>query len=273
MTRAYDEPDAVYGLVAHSAELAPDRGSVTFRLRPEAKFADGTPLTADDVVFSFDTLKAKGHPLYPRAAARHHQGRGARRPYRALQLHRHRDARPAAGGGGPADPVQGLLRHARVRSDHARSAAGLGPLQDRELQARRVRQLQAPRRLLGQGPAREPRPLQLRRAALRVLSRPHRRTAGAAGRRVRPARGIHRAATGPPATTSPPSRTGGCSCSRYPTRARPARRAFSSTRAVPSSPTFACARRSTTPSTSSGPTRTSSTISTPAPRASSRTPT
>jgi microcin C transport system substrate-binding protein len=64
MTRAVDEPDAVYGLVAASAELAPDGKSVTFYLRPEARFADGTPLTADDVVFSFDTLKTKGHPLF-----------------------------------------------------------------------------------------------------------------------------------------------------------------------------------------------------------------
>jgi microcin C transport system substrate-binding protein len=64
MTRATDEPDAVYALVARSAELAPDRKSVTFRLRSEAKFADGSPLTADDVVFTFVTLKAKGHPNY-----------------------------------------------------------------------------------------------------------------------------------------------------------------------------------------------------------------
>jgi microcin C transport system substrate-binding protein len=64
MTRANDEPDAVYGLVAKSAEVAPDGKSVTFHLRPEARFADGTPLTADDVVFSFDTLKTKGHPIY-----------------------------------------------------------------------------------------------------------------------------------------------------------------------------------------------------------------
>jgi len=64
MTRAYDEPDAVYGLVAQSGEVAPDRNSVTFRLRPEAKFADGSPLTAADVVFSFDILKEKGHPLF-----------------------------------------------------------------------------------------------------------------------------------------------------------------------------------------------------------------
>jgi microcin C transport system substrate-binding protein len=63
MTRAADEPDAVYGLVAESAEVADDGMSVTFYLRPEARFADGSPLTADDVVFSFDTLKTKGHPL------------------------------------------------------------------------------------------------------------------------------------------------------------------------------------------------------------------
>lgn len=62
MTRSTDEPDAVYGLVARSAELAPDRSAVTFRMHPEAKFADGTAVTSADVVFSFDTLKAKGHP-------------------------------------------------------------------------------------------------------------------------------------------------------------------------------------------------------------------
>ncbi len=64
MVPAADEPDAVYGLVAESAEIGDDGKSVTFHLRPEAKFADGTPLTADDVVFSFDILKSKGHPIY-----------------------------------------------------------------------------------------------------------------------------------------------------------------------------------------------------------------
>jgi microcin C transport system substrate-binding protein len=62
MARANDEPDAVYGLVAETADIADDGMSVTFKLRPEAKFADGSPVTADDVVFSFDILKQKGHP-------------------------------------------------------------------------------------------------------------------------------------------------------------------------------------------------------------------
>jgi len=69
MTRAADEPDAVYGLVAENAEIADDRMSVTFKLRPEAKFNDGSPLTADDVVFSFDALKTKGHPIYAQTLA------------------------------------------------------------------------------------------------------------------------------------------------------------------------------------------------------------
>jgi len=64
MTRAEDERDAVYGLVASEAEVSLDGKSVTFRLRPAAKFADRSPLTAEDVVFSFDTLKAKGHPRF-----------------------------------------------------------------------------------------------------------------------------------------------------------------------------------------------------------------
>lgn len=62
MVRALDEPDAVYGLVAETADVAPDGMSVTFKLRPEAKFADGSPVTSEDVIFSFETIKAKGHP-------------------------------------------------------------------------------------------------------------------------------------------------------------------------------------------------------------------
>lgn len=64
MVRAFDEPDAIYGLVAHAVELADDRKSATFMLRKKARFSDGTPITATDVVMSFDTLKTKGHPSY-----------------------------------------------------------------------------------------------------------------------------------------------------------------------------------------------------------------
>ncbi len=58
MVRAMDEPDAVYGLVASAAEIAGDGMSVTFTLRPEARFADGSTLGAADVCDSFRLLKA-----------------------------------------------------------------------------------------------------------------------------------------------------------------------------------------------------------------------
>jgi microcin C transport system substrate-binding protein len=62
MARALDEPDAVYGLLAESVTIAEDRNTFLFRLRPEARFHDGSPLTAADAAFSFDTYKEKGHP-------------------------------------------------------------------------------------------------------------------------------------------------------------------------------------------------------------------
>ncbi len=61
MARATDEPDAMYGLVAKTADVAEDRRSVTFQLREEARFSDGTALTAEDVCDSFRLLSTEGH--------------------------------------------------------------------------------------------------------------------------------------------------------------------------------------------------------------------
>lgn len=63
MARAGDEPDAVYGQVAKSVQISPDRLTYRFTLRPEARFHDGSKLTAHDVAFSLTILKEKGHPL------------------------------------------------------------------------------------------------------------------------------------------------------------------------------------------------------------------
>ena len=64
MSPAEDEPSSEYGLVAESADIAPDKASVVYTLRPEARFNDGSKITPEDVVWTFDTLKAKGHPRY-----------------------------------------------------------------------------------------------------------------------------------------------------------------------------------------------------------------
>ena len=61
---AADEPDAAYGLIAAEVALAPDRRSVRFLLRPEARWHDSTPVTAADVAFSFEILTTEGAPSF-----------------------------------------------------------------------------------------------------------------------------------------------------------------------------------------------------------------
>ena len=64
LTGTSDEIDSAYGLVAESLEYPKDRSWVIFNMRPEARFSDGTPLTAEDVLFSFNLLKDKGLPSF-----------------------------------------------------------------------------------------------------------------------------------------------------------------------------------------------------------------
>ncbi|HTP90517.1 MAG TPA: extracellular solute-binding protein [Xanthobacteraceae bacterium] len=63
MARSGDEPDAMYGLAAAKVRRSADGLTYAFMLRPQAKFHDGTPLTANDVAFSLNVLKEKGHPI------------------------------------------------------------------------------------------------------------------------------------------------------------------------------------------------------------------
>lgn len=63
MSGSLDERDAMYPLVAESVSIAPDKSALLFRLRKAARFNDGSPLTAKDVVFSLNVLKEKGHPI------------------------------------------------------------------------------------------------------------------------------------------------------------------------------------------------------------------
>jgi microcin C transport system substrate-binding protein len=60
---AGDEPDSMYGLAARAVRISADRLTYRYLMRPEARFHDGTKLTAHDVAFSFNLLKEKGHPI------------------------------------------------------------------------------------------------------------------------------------------------------------------------------------------------------------------
>lgn len=64
MGRSWDEPFTLYGLLAESIEVPEDRSWVEFTLRPEAKFSDGSPVTVEDVIWSYESLGTEGHPRY-----------------------------------------------------------------------------------------------------------------------------------------------------------------------------------------------------------------
>ena len=64
LTSSRDEAFTEYGLIAESLEWPEDRSWVIFTLRPEARWHDGKPITPEDVIFSLDPLKEKGHPQY-----------------------------------------------------------------------------------------------------------------------------------------------------------------------------------------------------------------
>ncbi|WP_271947328.1 extracellular solute-binding protein [Ruegeria faecimaris] len=64
MGRSWDEPFTLYGLLAESVETAPDRSWVEFTLRENARFSDGSPVTVEDVIWSYETLGTEGHLRY-----------------------------------------------------------------------------------------------------------------------------------------------------------------------------------------------------------------
>ena len=64
MQNAWDEPFTLYGVIAESIEMPDDRSWVAFNLRPEAKWADGKPITAEDVVWTYEILRDQGQPFF-----------------------------------------------------------------------------------------------------------------------------------------------------------------------------------------------------------------
>ena len=115
MARANDEPDAMYGLAAKSVRISPDKLTYRFTLRPEARFHDGSKMTAHDVAFSLNTLKEKGHPLIVVQLRDMVKAEALDDATVAVTLCAEARARRAALCRGPADLLQGLLRDAAVR--------------------------------------------------------------------------------------------------------------------------------------------------------------
>ena len=113
----------MYGLAARAVRISDDGLTYTFLLRPEAKFHDGTPLTAHDVALSLATLKEKGHPIITQLLRDFAGARSGRRPHRGRALRAEARARRAAVRRRPADLLARLLRQAAVRPIDARGPA------------------------------------------------------------------------------------------------------------------------------------------------------
>ena len=64
MVSSADEPFSMYGLIAKSVEMPTDRSWIIFHLNPDARWHDGKPITAEDVIWTFETLVSKGTPFY-----------------------------------------------------------------------------------------------------------------------------------------------------------------------------------------------------------------
>ncbi len=70
LLRSADEPFTAYGLLASKVELNPERTRLAFQIDPRARFSDGKPVTAQDVIFTFEMLKTKGKPFHRSSLAR-----------------------------------------------------------------------------------------------------------------------------------------------------------------------------------------------------------
>ena len=162
MARANDEPDAMYGLAAKSVWISPDKLTYRFTMRPEARFHDGSKMTAHDVAFSLNTLKEKGHPLIVVQLRDMVKAEALDDATVAVTLCAEPRARRPALCRGPADLLQGLLRDAAVRGIDHRNPARLRPLQGGPIRDQPLRRIRPGQGLLGGRSSRQPRQLQFR---------------------------------------------------------------------------------------------------------------
>ena len=64
LIQSYDEPFTMYGLIAETITVPKDRSWVIFKIRKEAKFHDGSPIRVEDIIWTLNALKEKGHPFF-----------------------------------------------------------------------------------------------------------------------------------------------------------------------------------------------------------------
>ena len=177
MSDSIDEPSTSYGLIAEWASYPEDYSSVTFKLREDAQWHDGKPITPEDVIYSLDVNK-KANPrmgLYYKNVS-HAEKTGDNEVTFYFDTKGNREL-PMIMGQLTVLPKHfwtGTDADGETRDpdeDHAGAAARLRPLPRQDGPARPVDHLRAGGRLLGQGSACEQGHVEFRRDPLRLLSR------------------------------------------------------------------------------------------------------
>ena len=122
LTSSADEADAGYGHLAQTIEIPADKMWVAFDLRPEAKFSDGTPVTAEDVAWTYNTLIEKGRPSFKiqMADVKDVEVDGPRRVVFHFKSNENRELPLILGG--IAGVAEALLRRARFHQAADRSS-------------------------------------------------------------------------------------------------------------------------------------------------------
>ena len=191
MTPNGDEPDSVYGLLAQSVRVSGDKLDYRFRLRPEARFFDGSRVTAADVAFSLNVLKEKGHPIYAQLLKEVESAapEGDDVVHVRFVKDRSRDAHLIVVGMPVFSAAWWKDRDFAAATLDA--PLGSGAYKVKAFEQGRFIEFERDSELLGREAAGQSRPEQFRPAALRILSRAAGRLRGVQGRRDQLSRGVH----------------------------------------------------------------------------------
>ena len=239
MVRCGDEPDAMYGLAAEKVRRSADGLTYQFFIRPQAKFHDGSRLTAHDVAFSLNILKDKGHPIISQSL-RDFAGAKADDDTSVTVRFAPKRARdvPLFVAG---LPIFSRAYYTTKPFDESTLDVplGSGAYKVGRFEPGRYIEYRARQGLVGRRSAGGARPEQFRHRALRVLSRPRRRLRRLYRRELSVPRGIHLAHLGDALRFPGDQGRQGQDATCCPTTRRRARRAGSSIRGGRNSPTGA----------------------------------
>ena len=128
LARGNDEAFTLYGLIAKSVETDDARSYVTFRLDPRARFSDGKPVTADDVLFSWALLRDQGRPNHRQYYSKVAKAEAHRSAHRAVRFRRRQRPRTAADPRPDAGVAAARRRSRDLRGNHDDRTARFRPL-------------------------------------------------------------------------------------------------------------------------------------------------